>query len=489
MGTAGFTMPGVLFLGSIDSGVRGYLAHVLPQLRARGYERVIEPCAGSLAVSNLAAHLGFAPSKIEASDVSLFSAVVGAVVSGTPLAALGVAVDGTPIDTEGDPVKVGAHILWRQLVLRMQTKGDVPYWADLIDEAIASQSVQEGQIARSLTALRSRLSGMLYRPMDLFAHMDSVADDPKAIVIASPPTYTAGYERFFDTGGRLTWNEPEYGVFNPGTDQALLYERYAEAKCLTILYEEAEPRRHVCQVPVFAQPMGMAKNNYLGSNRPMELLALTGDRPMINLRTPAGLTPSRYPIIPFDHPVTPSSSIAIEAVGYQIADYYRGFWLHRLTATPGDMNLLLVLDGYAAGVIGFSTKFMAGFRSKAGEFEVDDVVLLRYAAGAPHAHLRLTRLASMVALQRYAAALAAGPKTALYVAASRRLLTVEFTRHPEAKGQRGLMKLINRHKGPEGFRLIYGADWKAEDTPLTDVLAEYLMKEERWRKSSTKRRG
>ena len=32
-----------------------------------------------------------------------------------------------------------------------------------------------------------------------------------------PPTYAAGFEKWYDTGGRMTWKEPEYGIFDPKT--------------------------------------------------------------------------------------------------------------------------------------------------------------------------------------------------------------------------------------------------------------------------------
>jgi hypothetical protein len=71
----------------------------------------------------------------------------------------------------------------------------------------------------------------------------------------------------------------------------------------------------------------------------------------------------------------------------------------------------------------------------------------------------------------------------LYVAASEGLVTVEFTRHPESKGLRGLMKMVDRQDHADGYKLVYAADWR-ETTE--GVLGEYVKKEATWRSSRAK---
>ena len=43
--------------------------------------------------------------------------------------------------------------------------------------------------------------------------IDEVLDDPHALIIANPPTYVAGFEKYYDTNGNMTWKEPEYSIF------------------------------------------------------------------------------------------------------------------------------------------------------------------------------------------------------------------------------------------------------------------------------------
>jgi hypothetical protein len=64
-------------------------------------------------------------------------------------------------------------------------------------------------------------------------------------------------------------------------------------------------------------------------------------------------------------------------------------------------------------------------------------------------------------------------------------VTANYTPHPEAKQNRGLMKLESRKPHHDGYHLIYSAEWR-KPAPLPKVLGEFLTKEAQWRKSRTK---
>lgn len=68
---------GALFVGALSTSDKEFLKTLLVNARAKGYNRFVEPCAGALAMSFLAAESGFEPASIEASDVSYFSGVMG----------------------------------------------------------------------------------------------------------------------------------------------------------------------------------------------------------------------------------------------------------------------------------------------------------------------------------------------------------------------------------------------------------------------------
>lgn len=91
---------------------------------------------------------------------------------------------------------------------------------------------------------------------------------------------------------------------------------------------------------------------------------------------------------------------------------------------------------------------------------------------------RLTKLVTMIALRRSTFQLCATPKTQILVDACDGLATVEYTRYPEAKGLRGLMKLDRRDRKNGQYQLQYKSDWH-DEIGLRNILGQFLAKENR----------
>lgn len=72
--------PGALFIGTLSPDDKAFVASVLKAALDDGYEKVVEPCSGGLAMSCIAADVGF--KSIEASDITLFSGILGRYVEG-----------------------------------------------------------------------------------------------------------------------------------------------------------------------------------------------------------------------------------------------------------------------------------------------------------------------------------------------------------------------------------------------------------------------
>jgi hypothetical protein len=387
----------------------------------------------------------------------------------------------------GDIVEQAAWLLWEQLRARLLTRPDVEYWRQMVADVEDRASQHRAAIGKKLAELRAKLGGLRFEPMDMWQHIDRVADDPHTVVSINPPTYTGGFERFFDTKGRLTWAGPAYEVFDPEPGIPRLVEMMEGRAALLLCQQQREPGQAAHPVPVFGRHLSLGQYVYLCSNRPAEVFQITGG-PRVASRKLSEFTPAEAPPLPHDHEVTTASRIVVLPVRPAVTDYYRHLWMHRIsTGTHGPGSLLITVDGFAAGVIGYSTDTMSfSYHDKWASF-----ILLRYAIGAPHATLRTARLATMVALEAAAARAAMTGQAGLYVAASTGLVTVEMTRRHEAKGLRGLMKLTERRTDPDvkgQFRLIYTAPWRRSGS-FTETLAEFLAKEERWLKTRSQVRG
>lgn len=480
---AGFTSPSILFLSTWDAPERSYCAGLLSTFRKAGYSRYVEPSVGGFAMPLVALDAGWSTDVMDTSDVSLFTSLLGSLASGRDLARLEVAVDEEPVPLTGDPLADAAHLLWVQLLARTEVRPDGVYWRNMIADLRDGQATHEAAFRKQLHTLTSRLEGISYEPLSLWDHLDAVKDDPQAVVISNPPTYRGAYEKFYDTKGRLTWAQPEYEVFNAPVDIPRMVEVMEGQAALLVVQQQQEPGNAAHAKPIYARHLSLGQNVYINTNRPDEVLSLMGG-PRIVRKKAVPLEPMPYTVLPVDYEVTPQSRVDLVPVGSGVADRYRGQWMHRLKAEPGSGNVLMLIDGYAAGVMGFNAASMSFSYSE----KWSSHVILRFAFGAPHESLRLTRLATMLALQKTTLELTATPLSAIFVAASEGLVTIEMTRHPEAKGLRGLMKLDNRQKHPDGWKLVYAADWATPATPA-EVLAEFLTKEKQWQKSSAPKKA
>lgn len=479
---AGFAQPGVLFAGNSSAPDRAFYRQVFNKLPRDQYTKYVELGVGSFAAALVAANAGIPPSSMSTSDVTLYTAIVGTYVSGGDLLSLGMTLDGEPVDLPGaSPVELAAHMLYVHWLARMQAKGEAQYWADLVTDMVEREDEHKARLVGSLQSIGERLPGISFTPKCMWDHLAEVEDDAHTIVVAAPPTYRAGFEKFFDTGGRVEWQTPPYSIFDPEVDMQRLADHMRDKAALLMFLQEERSGIAAHETPVFAHPLGDTARAFVISNRPEEIFELTGG-PKVALGMSRSTAPTSLPIIPPDHQVTGGSRVEVIAAKGTEVDYYRDLWMHRLAAAPGSYNMLVVVDGFVAGVIGYGAETMT--RPYPGATKYTTHLLMRFAFGAPHYELRLTRLATMLALRRDSAKLVFTGASEILLAASNGLVTVEYTRHPEAKGLRGLMQLESRAKHPDGYKLSYRADWVTDSIPTT--LSTFLAKEKAWRASRSK---
>jgi hypothetical protein len=419
---------------------------------------------------------------METSDTSLFTSIIGTMLSKGDFESLGVKMDGERVELKGrSDQDVAAHLIWVQLLARMEIRPDVAYWRGLVADLKERPDQHREAIRRQLEEMSDRLSGLQYERRTIWSHIEEVADDPLTVVGINAPTYMAGYETFFDTKGRLTWDQPEYDVFDPDIGIPRIVEMMEGKAALLLCQQQKEPGRSAHRQPVFARHLSLGQYVYLNSNRPDEIFEITGG-PKVAIRKMTDITTGELPMIPYDYEIKPDSRITLTNIKASVADFYRNLWMHRLAAVPGSANVLMAVDGYAAGVFAYNTGSMSASYNVGTRWERS--IILRFSFGAPHESYRLTRLSTQVALRKQSAEVGIPGQEAFYLAASTGLVTIEYTRHPEAKGLRSLMKLVNRTIHPDGFRLIYAADWNTMTLP--DIVTDFLRKEESWQKSRQK---
>lgn len=475
---AGFTSPSILFISTWDAPERAYLGELLPKLKAAGYTDYHEPSVGGFAMPLVAADAGYSPAQMTTSDVHLFTSILGELAAGNDMASLGVQIDGEPVDyLSTKPLEQAAQLIWLQMRMRIEAKPDTHYWITMLEDLWNNREAHLDEFRAQLERLSARLPGINYSRESVWEHLDRVADNPNAVIVSNPPTYTGAYEKFFDTKDRLTWDAPEYEIFHAPTDIPRMVEEMEGRAALLVVQQQQEPRSAANPRPPYARQLSAGQLVYVNSNRPDEVEKIMGGMRVVRRKLPP-LTERPFPILPPDYEVSESTKVELIEVEGKVADAYRHEWMHRLNPVPGPGNVLMLMDGYAAGVIGYSMQAM----TRSFSMKWADKAILRFAFGAKHETLRLTRLATMLALQHDTLELTTGATEAFHVAACAGLVTVEMTRHPEAKGLRGLMKLDSRDKHQDGFKLVYASEWRPAASP-SEVLVEFLSKEQAWLKS------
>lgn len=470
-----FQNPGTFFVGGTLTPVeQRFIAVLLKNAHKQGYTRFVEPCAGAFAMSHIAAQCGYKPSEIEASDVSMFTSIMGYAITGQSLEELEIRADGFTNEELLDP----AVALYAWKYLKATRNAGREYGYELMVDLESRREYYIDSLRTQLDRAKQSLNGMSYRPLDMWKHLETCYDDPHCLVVANPPTYAAGFEKWYDTGGRMTWKEPEYGIFDPKTGLTELYDKMNDAKCLLMCYEENAPGLTAGH-PVFAR-YGVRDgiNVYLTTNRPDEATMLAEGK-MITRPNEGKLEPLDCSILPRDYEITRKSKIQITQIERTAAQYYRKLWTHNFVGSSAPINMAVLIDGKLAGVFGLdkSALTMGAFGT-----QVSDAVFLMYGMTVPHKTYRLGRLLQILTQNK---ALIMSICTDLEKEKAKTLKTVQMTKYPESKEMRGLMELTKKVPDKKmGWRLTY-------ESPLynrtnEETLDEWLRREERWQKQRKK---
>lgn len=460
-----FMNPGAMFLGCLGTSEQKFLVKLIRTAAESGYTRFVEPCAGTFAMSNLAVQNGFRPEQIETSDVSMMPTVLGYAITGQSLEPLEIHAQGFDDKELLDP----ATALYAQLYLRTSKSAGNEYYHNILEDLRLRKKEHIADIERQISVIRNLLHGMSYRPLDMWAHLKEVLDDPHALVIANPPTYFSGYEKFYDTQGKMTWKEPEYQLFNPETGHKQFYDLCMDAKALVICYQEKRPGEAVGHT-IYARAGTRADlNAYITTNREEEAVALANGK-KIKRQTESKLEPLDCSILPLDYEITEESKVQIVPVKAAQAQYYRVLWTHNFVGSSATWNRAVLIDGYVAGVFGLSKM-------------ASDSIFVWYVMKVPHEKYRLGRLCYMLAQNKsFVDTLLDSIDQEKVV----KMRTAMLTKYPENKEVRGIMKLASRTEDKKnGFKLTYEADLIKGRTE-EQTLAEWIRREKKWQESRAK---
>ena len=465
-----FMNPGAMFLGCLGTSEQKFLVKLIETAAQSGYTRFVEPCAGTFAMANLAVQNGFKPEQIETSDVNMMSTVLGYAITGQSLEPLEIHAYGFGDSELLDP----ATALYAQLYLRISKNAGNDYFYQMLTDLRLRRQDHIESINRQIEVVRNLLHGMSYRPLDMWEHLKEVLDDPHALVIANPPTYFSGYEKFYDTQGKMIWKEPEYQMFDPETGHQQFYDMCMGAKALVLCYQEKRVGEAVGYT-IYARSGTRANlNAYITTNREEEATMLANGK-KIKRPSESKLEPLDCSVLPREYEVTENSKIKIIPILPANAQYYRLLWTHNIVGSLPKNNFALLIDGYVAGVFG---TFIAD------SYVADrETVFIWYVMKVPHKKYRIGRLLYMLSQNKetYKSII-----EEIRYEKLKKIRTAMLTRYPENKEVRGIMKMVNRVEDKQnGYKLTYEAKL-IEGRSEQQTSIEWLRREKQWQTSRAK---
>ena len=443
-----FLAPELLYLPS-NKMDRSYQRTILRQLAER-YDAYVEPCVGGFGTTLEAIESGWKREVVDCSDVGLYPSVLGTIASGGHPRSLNVRIRGEEQDLDDDPVRAGAEVLWMLLFYRTVWRGSA-YTDALAADLEGRRDEHLAALTKHLGKLVKRLEGLSYRPLDIFDHVRERMNE-RCVIVTDPPAYKSGYEKMMDTAGVLTWDEPTYGVFDPADGFRQLRELMEGAEALLVCGQKAAPGQCAHPRPAYARDVHPGLYTYIWSNRPDELLEVGGGLRVVTRQHRVG-EPLDVPLLTEDVELTEDTKIQLVKVPVSTAIYYKDLWLHRLAGREAGYYFAVLLDGRLAGVCSVSTNpITRPYRGMA--LEKREGMLYRWGVGPPHRY-RMPRLLNLLCLQRPVYEWLLPDRTQLYLGMSSRVVTILYSKHPEAKSKRGLMKLTGREVHPDGWKLTY----------------------------------
>lgn len=481
----GFNSPNILFLNTYDALDRRYMAEIVPKLVSKGYSKYVELYAGGFAMPVVVASQGFKPEDIYCYDISLYSNILGYTFSGKDLAELEVKRDGELIPlTSEDYCENAAVLLYEQALARLEKAEDIYYFKLLLIDMRKRRKEHIDYIRQRIRRMDDMLHGLHFERLYIWDAFEKEKDSENTFIISNPPTYKGAYEKFFDTGGRITWagDSIEYEIWDGSIHCKQLIEKAEEAKPLLFLLQQANKGKAATSHPIFSRYLSLTQNVYYNSNRPEEVEEINGLKGE-TLKESVRLK-SKYPIMPPDYAITRDSKISVFVEKTQVAEYYRRIWLHRINGKGVSFNLCVVVDGYLMGFIGLD--FNPLVRSYQ---DTKDFFILSYAVPAPNNVMRMARLLVHIAkskkiINRCLVASTYNQYT-FYLVQANRICTVEYSPYHEVKGLRGLMKIESKKRISDSVNaLTYYADLNEKDEK--EILNDFITIEERYKSNGRK---
>ena len=223
-----------IFLGVVPRGARSYVAREIVRLG----KPLFNACAGRFSIVEAVVKSGFPAAKVQASDIGLFSSLIGYLADDSKhLEDLGTRIFDPELEPSDrrDELDFATHIM---LILKLNQLSQTNLRGLYLREELRASWFRYREALREeLAGLIATIQGIHYELADVWEIAERVRTDDTSF-FASVPYYLRGYEKMFSTPN-LTWKEPSIQQFDPKGFPVLL-KRFGEAKCAALLCRRGE---------------------------------------------------------------------------------------------------------------------------------------------------------------------------------------------------------------------------------------------------------
>ena len=454
-----------IFQGTTRKQTRDYLQAVFTKLRA-SYERVIVPCAGRFTIPSVARGSGFSTDEVIVSDISLFSTVIGRYINDHQISDLGIKYHKNLEYLHENDGKELHHASALYAMKIGQFHQSDNYYNQTFREEL--ERVPEAYIKRfneQLIEMRQTIGAIKYRIADLWTELEEYKQDQKAIIYMNPPAYKSGYAKMFDYKGFITWDEPSIPEFDATTGMDDLFDYAIEAKSLVLWYRRKKVKDREKTYMTFGHQTRPDQIDFNLCNRPEEIPKSIQQMKVIDVK------PLKTHVLPYNHNITTESEIKVACVTQDVALYYRDLFAHKLPIGYSETYFCLLLDGYVFGAVGMHLAAARRRNYRNGSFWLHET----FGFTAPTKYYRLTRLLMMcITTTRFVDDIIKTNPGLAYIKPVK-LQTTCIADVPELKTNRGILKLVDRRKLPNGkYHINYNTDFR--DETYKEALQKWLSK-------------
>ncbi len=471
----GTTTPGKfkldpIFKGGISSGSLRALYAFLEEKKGT-FDRYAIPSVGNYTAAQAIVQSGVATDKVHCSDTNLYSAVLGYLFDTDKTIAgldfkvvdpvLALLLKTHPSNDCGPGVAEAARILYALKWCQLQ--GTTEYIKGMLKEVELAAGMIMNAYASTLTQLQDLLGGLHFELRAPHQHIPDEISNETALLVFN----TTHYAAVTPATDAFTWNRPPGLDLKKGEHKEV---KISDATACILLYgaeggmvgDLAEAEEHGWEAMYAELNVKKMTRTYFLCNRSSEVAVANRRR--------FRKVPKNLPPIYDDHEITAETEIGFVLTDKDTALYFYDLFVKDLGMVDAEVFYLFCIDGQVAGALGLDSNHYR-FRRIPLIYQTFGLSLTseRYARIG---RIMIAGLCSQQFIDQFAGEHC--PKDLMLPPISE-IQTTCLTKYPEAKKNRGLMKLVHREKLPSGrFQLVYRT--KVHPTTYTEVIEKWIKK-------------